>query len=325
MLTRRENALKVINGEMPDFVPVYITDFTIGCFSEFWPPKSPDQFGVNWVPDPAGHMVDPAQETLKDITRWRERVNLPSIDELDWDGLAAGLAARHDPGEKLLSFWVGTPVGGVFLPIMNMMGFEEGLIALMEEPEAVKEFVDYCTDYFVELIYALGERVRPDAIEWFDDICSQQSLFMSYSVYEELFKDSQYRIIGAINEVGAIPQMHCCGNCELVVDDFVNMGVKIWEPVQASLNDVKYYHKKYGTKLVYNGLWVVDQERAMPNTPEEDVRAAVRDCIDEYFGEGGMIFHAGSTFGTTEEAQQRFKWVYDEAEKYGHAFYKNLH
>lgn len=62
----------------------------------------------------------------------------------------------------------------------------------------------------------------------------------------------------------------------------------------------------------------------MPHTSEEDTRQAVRDCINAYFADGGMIFHAGSTFGTTEDAIRRFNWVYDEAEKYGHEFYKNL-
>ena len=321
MVTNKENIQMLLNGEMPEFVPVYIKDFTIAFLKEFWPSKQGDPFGVIWTPDISGDMPDPKRPLLDSICNWRKQVRLPEIDSINWEEVNAGIKARHTE-DKMLSFWVGTPIGGAFLPIINMLGVEEGLCALIEEPEACKEFVDYITDYYVKLIYVLGDKVKPDCVLWLDDLCTAQSLFFSYDIYTGIFRDSQRQIVKAIQEIGAVPQMHCCGNCELIVDDFVDMGVRIWEPVQSKLNDLKAIQKKHGSKLIFNGVWQIDQKRAMPYTSEEDSRQAVRDCMDEYFGDGGMIFHAGSTFGNSEDDKRRFAWVYDEAEKYGREFYK---
>ena len=81
MLSRKENVLQVLDGEMPEFLPVYIKDFTIAFLKEFWPSQTGDPYGVKWVPDVSGDMVDPHQEQLKDINDWRDRVHLPDIDK----------------------------------------------------------------------------------------------------------------------------------------------------------------------------------------------------------------------------------------------------
>ena len=233
-MTEKENFMRIVQGKEAAWIPYYrdavewiFPDFVVAHMAR---EDKTDLFGVRWIVSPDGRMADSSYHVMEDITRWRDLVRLPDLDAMDWEQIARDSLKRHDP-EKIMNVIITAARSGTFfIPLVNMMGFEDALVALLEEPEEVREFVDYLADYDVRIAKKVIEYFKPDMIQVGDDIASSLSLFMSKPTFEELFRDGYQKIIAAGKEAGLPVEWHCCGKCEAVVEDFVQMGVDIWQP-----------------------------------------------------------------------------------------------
>jgi uroporphyrinogen decarboxylase len=125
-----------------------------------------------------------------------------------------------------------------------------------------------------------------DIIRLGDDIVSQQGLMMSRETYNAFFKQRIKRIIYAAKEVNpeVIIFMHCCGKVEEVIDDFIEAGIEVLNPLQPECNDLTEIYKKYKDKLSFWGG--VGIQSVMFNGTPEEVTAKVHDT-NELFGKNG--------------------------------------
>ena len=64
-----------------------------------------------------------------------------------------------------------------------------------------------------------------------------------------------------------------------IIDDWIDMGVSLWEPAQVG-NDLLAVQKKYHGKLAFAGGWDNQGRISFPETPDEELAQAVRDYID---------------------------------------------
>ena len=145
--------------------------------------------------------------------------------------------------------------------------------------------------------------------------------FISDSTFEEIFKPHYQRIIDAVRNDGMKFKTHCCGKEELMLDQFMSMGVRTFDPVQPC-NDIQAMKKK-GKIGIMGGLDIqgtVDIE----GVTEEQLRAEIRRCIDSY-AEGGAYTIYGASVHMYNPAQFAPNGVIgilmDETEKYGKGYY----
>jgi uroporphyrinogen decarboxylase len=125
-----------------------------------------------------------------------------------------------------------------------------------------------------------------DIIRLGDDIVSQQGLMMSRETYNTFFKPRIQRIIQAAKEVNpdVIIFMHCCGKVEEVIDDFVEAGVEVLNPLQPECNDLTGIYRKYKNKLTFwGGIGV--QSVMFDGTPQEVTSKVLE--TNRLFGENG--------------------------------------
>lgn len=129
----KENYLKVIRGEEPDWVPLYFDacDWVFTGFMLDYVNKERkfDIFNVEWEIHEAGKMPKPNRRLLEDVTKWRDFVNFPDTSKIDWEQMAAEALKIHDPN-KAMGYRTDGCGGNFFIPLMNMMGFEEGLCGI---------------------------------------------------------------------------------------------------------------------------------------------------------------------------------------------------
>ena len=339
-MTEKENLMRVVNGLEPAWVPrkgiVPFADVDteghkpccVDFFPMIFPPKvGPsggriDVYGVEYEPtDSTDGMQLPAPNRfiLDDITKWRDVIKTPSLEGVDWEAIAKKSLENIDRGESAVQM---VSDAGYFQTLTNFMGFTEGLCALQEEPEEVMALYDYLAEYNEKIVLSLIDIVKPDFLGMGDDNATARSPFISVDMYKRLMKPYQARM-GKIAQDRGIPvDMHDCGRCEDFIDDWLEFGVKIWNPAQVS-NDLKGIKKKYGNKLVMTGCWDSQGPAGWPGTSEEVVRQAVRDCIDAYAPGGGFCFWA-SFYGAKGDvkAREHAFWITDEYNKYGRTFYK---
>ena len=323
-MTERENYLLVMNGQKPEWIPNFedAADMIIPAIllSHFMTEEKIDFFSVPWTLNDAGPMIDNHQKpVMEDVNDWKQFVHFPDVSEFPWEPTSQAQLAEHDP-DKAIIIMPNFGGGTIFMPLMNMMGFENGLCALIEEPDVCREFFAYVTSFYEECIPYIVKYYHPDAIIVGDDLCTATRSFISMDTYKEILKPLYQREIDIIHKYGVKAELHMCGKCEPFVYDFADMGADSWEPAQGS-NDIAAIQEKYGNKFVINGTWSTGGPAWQPGAPESLVRSELRNCMDKYGKNGGMIFWTGGQVGNTQDQIDRFNWVTDEARKYGRIIY----
>lgn len=231
---------------MPLTGPGEATIYPVNGFEERPPydKGGTDWFGCAWeYMEAAGAPApDCSQHVLDDICDWREVVEFPDLDAWDWER-AAKLDGVDgvDRDESLVDVVV---LIGLWERLHVLMGFEEALCALLEEPEEVGAFFDAMVEHKIKLIEKLAEHYQPDAITFHDDWGTQTGPFFSPETWRELIKPRQKRIIDAAHEHGIAFIQHSCGKYDDIIPDLPEIGVDVLQCMD--INDI-------GAALVQTG------------------------------------------------------------------------
>lgn len=319
-MNARENYLIAAKGGKPERVPIFPDDGNM-FVPDFWAERDPetgaDFCNVKWVKDDFGEMPEPGRKAIGDITQWRETVKFPDPKAMDWEGMARRFAEQKDPAKVVIG---RLNTRGIFLIPINMLGWEDALCAMYEEPEEVDAFVERITDFLVEVTGYMGKYIHPDIVFTGDDFAAASGPFISKEIFRSIYKPRLERINQAIHDIGALAEFHCCGNCQFLIQEFLECGADICqlpEPNEQLLAD----KNRYGNRLVLTGGWDRHGPGCMPGASEAVVRESVRLAIDTYGRDGAFIFWDGGICGTSEDARQKLKWVLDEAHCYGSQVY----
>lgn len=291
MMTPKENLLEVLNWGKPEYVPM-----TGECISTVGMPfinmlEQPlrqsgyDAFGVHWLVNQAGAMHDTSQLLFTEISEWRDYVKFPDLDALDFTSTAQAELAGIDRNRKMVAFY---GVTGVYERLAAFMGFENLLCALLEDPDECRAFFDAMADWKIKLFHKLNEAYHLDMYVYFDDVATVRGLFMSPETYREVIKPAQAKIARAVLDEGVRFCMHCCGRCEDIMEDFVEIGATVWNSAQ-TVNDLKGIQERFRGRLVIEGGWDTEGPCSLIGASADDLRAEVRRNMEEYGRNGGFI------------------------------------
>ena len=206
MLSIRDNFLETIHGGRPDrFVKqfeyqAWIGDPLAGAYG------GPAKKGTEWTSgwgvkmifpehEPGGFPVcDGEHKVIKDITRWKEYVHAPNL--VLGDEAWKDCVMRADEVDRKEKFVTATVFNGLFEKVHFMMGMEDAMISLYEEPEAMHDFIDFLADWEIELAKEYIKYVHPDCLFHHDDWGTQKSLFMSRDMFDEFLLEPYKKIYG---------------------------------------------------------------------------------------------------------------------------------
>lgn len=132
---------------------------------------------------------------------------------------------------------------GPFERFLDLMGIEELIYALMDEPEHCHDFLKAFLDYRVEYIEIVGRYYKPNFVVTFDDVAYAKGMFLNRDYYQEFIKPIHKSINDAIYEIGAEPIQHCCGMCQSLIEDYIEEGAVAWSSVDPA-NDIVGLLKK---------------------------------------------------------------------------------
>ncbi len=106
-MTDRENFLRCLKRQRPEFVPVLnraIASVMPSCILDRVD-EGYDLFGVKW----SGMVPDTSDRLLKDVTEWEKVIKFPDLGKLDWEAAAARDLANVDREKKAV--WAAVRVG----------------------------------------------------------------------------------------------------------------------------------------------------------------------------------------------------------------------
>lgn len=304
MLTPKQNLLETLKGGHPDRLCNSFTMlkgipgdpvFKLVRGNRIRGTNSYDQWGTYIMfPEDAPAavpFVTEENQVIRDVTRWRDYVKVPDLAGKCADGWEEAIAAKAaiDQEQYLTMTVMGT---GIFEQLHMLMTFEDTLVNLLLEPEAMAELIDVICEYRLTYMKLIVEHLHPDLICSHDDWGSKTGLFFSVETWRELFKEPYRRLYDYLHENGVIVMHHGDSYMEPLVEDMAEIGVDIWQGVLPT-NDIAAISEKVGDRMLLMGG--IDSVIDRPDAPESEIRAETRRALDAYGHLKG--FWPGMTYG----------------------------
>ena len=247
-----------------------------------------DDFGCTWtfVPEAGGPMLTPGvPAVVSDITKWEEQVKWPDFSKHDYVECQKRFMEKNAGTDKVLHLNIGQSCTERLVALLG--GYEQAMIAMAEEPEAVHDFLMAFAVFTRDRFLKMTEIARVDFVTFHDDWGTERDTFFSPAMMEEIVFEPTKLIIDAIKSRGAVFQLHACGRIERFVPYMIDLGIDFIQ-LQRRANDVPMLKEKYGDRIGFNvGLEGVDTRDPMPKG--EKLIETVRKTV-ELYGKGGGVY-----------------------------------
>jgi uroporphyrinogen decarboxylase len=281
-------------------------------FVDDWGSGSVEIAPDNWYPG-----VHPLAEatTLEEI----ERYPWPDMDDPSRVAHVRQQARRLAEENRyaiLATPWLLFPLERAFA----MQGMDRFLMNLAMHPEFARALLEkiagLCKRLMGHFLDELGENV--DIIKIGDDLGTQDRLMISPKMYRQVLKPIHADYIAFIRQrTQAKVFFHTDGDVFDLLDDFVEIGIDILNPIQTSagkMANLAELKRRYGRNLVFCGA--VDTHRVLPSGTPDEVRQEVRRVID-LLGPGGGYMLASVHTIMDEVPPENILAMVDAVEEYG--------
>jgi uroporphyrinogen decarboxylase len=214
-----------------------------------------------------------------------------SADNYDFKGLREPAQKLYEEGEYALVGSFGSP-GNLFEQAWYIRGLAEFMKDLIKNKDFARELIRQILEVRkrnAELyLNEVGEFI--DVVQLGDDLASQANLLISPKIYQEIIKPYHLELCEFVKKrTRAKIYFHCCGSISPLLDELIEIGVEILNPVQVSADnmDTQDLKKRYGKKLSFWGA--IDTFDVLPNGRVSDVQTEVNKRIHDLGTGGGYV------------------------------------
>jgi len=313
MLTPRENWIRFLKGEEPEWMP---SDRDMVLFLPAFLPENvargkvvqqgefdestyggKDWFGVDWVYDPTVRGSMEVAPLMDEVDEWEEKVVFPDLSKLDWERFAAENRDFLNT-DKLVGTMLYT---GFFERLISFVGFEKAAMALIDEDQqdTVKALFDKLADFYIEQVRYMKEYLNVEYVELHDDWGTQRGPMISEDTLREMIVPYVRKFADGVHALGVYFEMHSCGMIEPLIPALIDTGADTWRG--QDLNDKLALIRQYGDRFKF-GVEI----RTIRETSDEELLEIVRKFKEDYAGERIWLM-AGRGLSPAQA-----KLVYDE-------------
>ena len=206
---------------------------------------------------------------------------IPSLKDADFSAVTKNCAEMDD------YFLIGGFASSFYYPTL-VRSMEDILTDMVLRPELIHHLIKRCFDWHMEyhekLLKAAGGRL--DAMQMADDFSTQLNLIMSVDMFREFYKKPLLQYIALAKSYGAVVYMHCCGSAYHLINEFIEMGVSILDPVQtcAANMEPERLKKEFGDRISFHGGG--ETQGILPNGTPDDARENAR-MLSRVLGKNG--------------------------------------
>jgi uroporphyrinogen decarboxylase len=195
---------------------------------------------------------------------------------------------------KEQGYWV-TGSSGVhpFKQSWRMRGFENFLCDYLANPGWVEAIYDRIVRYNIAVCRASAE-AGADMLQYWGDVAMQDRMIVPPEQWRRLDKVAWKRIIDATREVkpDIVFFFHSDGNVTPIIDDLVEVGFDILNPLQPECVNPGLIKQQWGDRLTLDGGGSV--QRTLPKGDLDDVRREVDFLMRCCAWNGGYVFRASN-------------------------------
>jgi uroporphyrinogen decarboxylase len=183
---------------------------------------------------------------------------------------------------------VGVAVTTVFETGWALRGLEKMLIDLALNPDLANRILDIPYNYHLEAAKRLTQ-MGVDMIWIGDDVGTQKGMLMDPGMWRKYFKPRMTNFIGTIKDINPALKVayHSDGQIFEIIEDLIEAGVDVLNPVQPACMDPAKVNELYGDRLCFWGT--IDEQQTLPFGTPDDVRSEVETRLKTIGKNGGLI------------------------------------
>lgn len=266
----RERILSLVPSQYRDNPEFYITD----------------NGRVVKVHEGSDYLEDAVWYPLQEA-RTVEDLDAYPFPEEDWIEVPEGLEdeiRRYKDEGYVVSGGIAQPFKAAWL----VRGMDNVLMDYLINPDLINEMYEriysFSTAYCERLVEA-----GVDMIQIVGDLGMQDRLIMAPDVWRRYDKERMRKMISRLKSMNPDLKMymHTDGNVLEIIEDLIEIGIDILNPIQPECMDPVEVKRKYGDRLVLHGC--VSLQRTLPFGSPEEVKAEVRYLIENCNVNGGFV------------------------------------
>ena len=261
-MNARENALRIIRFDHPERVVSAPPLFDIhyhGCHHRGFGEQqgghdSPvgsrwvDIWGTGWHKVQHGVMGMPVNFPLAGIDQLNAYV-WPDPDDDRICGRIYQMAESFPGGDVFLG---GSHRNALWEKIYKLVGMENSLIYLFTEPGFMKEVFHRIMDFHMGIAEHYI-KVGVELVTLSEDLGTQRGPLFSPQIVDGFLVPEYERLFAFYRERNVLTKVHSCGNVEALLEMFMDLGVDILNPIQATANDLSSVRDATNGRMALQG------------------------------------------------------------------------
>jgi uroporphyrinogen decarboxylase len=211
--------------------------------------------------------------------KWRFDAHHPERFPQDFEERCQALEDRDYP--LMVKF------NGPFWQLREWCGFEGLCMLMIDDPEFVAEMAAFWTDFVMQTLQPILDRVEIDYMEFSEDMAYKAHAMISPRMTRRFLVPSYEAWVAAAKENGCpLVCIDSDGYIAELLPIWVEMGINCTRPMEvAAHNDIVEYRKQYGTQMAF--MQGIDKRAIAKGS--ETLRQEVLRVVPPLMEEGGHI------------------------------------
>jgi uroporphyrinogen decarboxylase len=182
-----------------------------------------------------------------------------------------------------------------------MRSMEELMMDMMMEDEKATVLLDKITEFACSKAKSYAE-AGADILSLGDDIGTQETIMMDVRLWEQWLKPRLAKVIDAARAVNpdVLIFYHSCGYIVPFIDQLVEVGVDILNPIQPECMSFDKIHDRHGNHLSFWGT--IGTQELLPYGTPRQVKETTLSRLEKCGNQGGIVV------GPTHMVEPEVQW-----------------
>ncbi len=178
---------------------------------------------------------------------WRYDSKTPGRRPEDLDGRCEAL--KDCDGFLRIHF------NGPFWQLREWFGLENLCTMMIDDPDFIREMIDFWTDFVSETLAPVLERITPDQVGFSEDMAYKAHSMISLQMVRRFLMPTYDRWVSEIRASGCeLIFMDSDGHIGELIPIWIEAGINCCGPMEvAAGNDIVAYRRTFGRKMAYIG------------------------------------------------------------------------
>jgi uroporphyrinogen decarboxylase len=284
-------------------------------------PEYTDAWGIKWryIKNNTGVYTEIAEHPLAGDLVKLDSYEIPDpLEESQYDDFRKKKELYGN--EKWM---IGSSQISIYEACWYLRGLDTFMMDMALEPDYAETLMDKVMQFPLNAAKKYIE-LGADMVWFGDDIAMQTGMMMSVDMWRTFFKPRLAQIFAECKKLNPKIKIayHSCGQCTDILDEMIEIGLDVLNPLQPMAIDPFETKKRYGKRLaLFGGLCV---QHTMPFGSTEDVKNAVEKLTTE-MGKGGGYILAPAHHIQADTSLENINMFYRTAIKNTNAGKRRLH